>query len=61
MIFKKIGLFDHSNSRLEGKKLDDEHLSSEIDTVVRCAQARINLFRGLSELKVQLGIDDKSQ
>jgi len=61
MIFKKIRLFDRSNSRLIRKKLDAERLSSEIDAVVRCTQARINLFRGFSELKAQLGIDDKSQ
>jgi len=61
MIFKKIRLFDRSNNRLIRKKLDAERLSSEIDAVVRCTQARINLFRGFSELKAQLGIDDKSQ
>ncbi len=61
MIFNKSRLFDCSNSRLKGKKLDDELLSSEIDAVVRLTQARINLFRGLSELKAQLGIDDKFQ
>ena len=61
MIFKKIRLFDRSNSRLIKKKLDTEYLSSEIDAVVRCTQARINLFRGLSELQAQLGISDKSQ
>lgn len=61
MIFKKIRLFDRSNSRLIKKKLDAEHLSSEIDALVRLTQARINLFRGLSELKAQLGIDNKSQ
>lgn len=61
MIFKKIRLFDRSNSRLIKKKLDTEYLSSEIDAVVRCNQARINLFRGFSELKAQLGIDNKSQ
>jgi len=61
VIFKKIRLFDRSNSRLIKKKLDTEYLSSEIDAVVRCNQARINLFRGFSELKAQLGIDNKSQ
>ena len=61
MIFKKIRLFDRSNNRLIRKKLDAERLSSEIDAVVRCTQARINLFRGFSELKAQLGIDNKSQ
>ena len=61
MIFKKIRLFDRSNKRLIRKKLDTAHLSAEIDVVVRCTQARINLFRGLSELKAQLGISDKSQ
>jgi hypothetical protein len=60
MIFNKIKLLDRSNSRLERKKLAAEYLSSKIDTVVRCIQARINLFHGLSELKVQLGINDKS-
>ena len=60
MIFKKIRLFDRSNSRLIRKKLDTERLSTEIDVMVRCTQARINLLRGLSELKAQLGIDDKS-
>ena len=61
MIFKKIKLFDRSNSRLIRKELDTEHLSNEIDTLVRYTQARINLFRGLSKLEAQLGIDDKSQ
>ncbi len=61
MISKKIRLSDRSNSRLIRKKLDAECLSSEIDALVRCAQARINLFRGFSELKAQLGIDEKSQ
>ncbi len=61
MISKKIRLFDRSNSRLIRKKLDTEHLSTEIDAMIRCIQARINLLRGLSELKTQLGIDDKSQ
>ncbi len=61
MLFKKIRLFDRSNSRLITKKLDAERLSSEIDALVRCTQARINLFRGFSELKAQWGIDDKSQ
>lgn len=61
MIFKKVKLFDRSNGRVARKKLDAEHLSSEIDAVVRCIQARINLFRGLTELNVQLGIDDESQ
>ena len=61
MIFKKIRLFDRSNSRLITKKLDAERLSSEIDALVRCTQARINLFHGFSELKTQLGINDKSQ
>jgi hypothetical protein len=61
MISKKIRLSGRSNSRLIRKKLDAECLSSEIDALVRCTQARINLFRGFSELKAQLGIDDKSQ
>ena len=61
MLFKKIRLFDRSNSRLITKKLDAERLSSEIDALVRCTQARINLFHGFSELKTQLGINDKSQ
>ena len=61
MIFKKIGLSDRSNSRLITKKLDAERLSREIDGLVRCTQARINLFHGFSELKTQLGINDKSQ
>lgn len=61
MIFKKIRLFNRSNSRLIRKKLDAEHLSTEIDAMVRCTQARINLFRGLSELKAQSAIDGISQ
>ncbi len=61
MFFKKIRLFNCSNSRLMRNKLDTEHLSNEIDAMVRCTQARINLFRGLSELKAQSGIDDISQ
>ena len=61
MIFKKIKLFDRSNSRLIRKKLGAEHLSSEIGVLVRCTQARINLFRGLTELNPQLGIDDESE
>ncbi len=61
MIFKKISLFDRGNSQPIKKKLGAERLSSEIDGLVRCTQARINLFRGFSELKTQLGINDKSQ
>ncbi len=61
MIFETIRLFDRSNNRLITKKLDAERLSSEIDVLVRYTQARINLFHGFSELKAQLGIDDKSQ
>ena len=61
MISKMLRLFDRNNNRMLRKKLDAEYLSTEIDAVVRLAQARINLFRGLSELKAQLGIDNKSQ
>ncbi len=61
MVFKKIRPFSRSNSRVIRKKLDTEYLSGEIDALVRSTQARINLFRGFSELKAQLGIDDKSQ
>ena len=61
MIFKKIRLFNHSKTRLITKKLDAEHLPSEIDALVRCIQARINLFHGFTELNAQLGIDDESQ
>ena len=61
MIFKKIRLFNHSKTRLITKKLDAEHLPSEIDALVRCIQARINLFHGFSELNTQLGIGGKFQ
>ena len=54
-------LFDYNNGRLAGKKIDAEYLSSEIDMVVRFTQARINLFRGFSELGMQSGINDKAQ
>ena len=61
MIFKKIRLFNCSNNRRIRKNLNTEYLPSEIDALVRCTQARINLFHGFLGLKEQLGIDDKFQ
>ena len=61
MIFKKIRLFSRGNGRVAKKKLDAERLSSKIDAVIRCIQAKVNLLRGLSELMAQLDIDDESQ
>ena len=61
MIFKKTRLFSRGMRRVRKKKLDAERLSSRIDAVIRCTQARLNLIRGFSELSAQLGIDDESQ
>jgi hypothetical protein len=61
MIAKKIRLFSRGNGRVTEKKLDTERLSSEIDAMISCTQARLNLLRGLAELKAQLGTDDESQ
>ena len=61
MFFKEIKVFHRGSGEVTENKPETKRLSSEIDTMISCTKARLNLLRGLSELKAQLGIDDESQ
>ena len=60
MIFKRIRPFSHNNSPLK-ENLDTGRLSSRIDAMIRCIQARMNLVKGLSEYQAQFENNEDSQ
>ena len=57
MSLKKIRVTSCGKRQELEKKLLHERLSGQNDTMISCTQARLNLLRGISELKAQLGID----
>ena len=56
MLLKRIIAASRYERKSSKEKLIHEHLSNQTDAMVRCIQARLNLFRGISELKGILDI-----
>ena len=56
MSLKRIRVTSCGKRQELEKKLIHERLSNQNDTMISCTEARLNLLRGISELKAQLGI-----